>query len=76
MHENHKYVFHLIQNLNLFEEFYNDRFDYDQLEDKLKKNSYRKYRTFYEYYVFQFQVDVPNFFVDNSEKLFERMVHQ
>ena len=36
--------------IEYFHLFYNDKFHFDQLKDKLKKNYYRIYKTFYEYY--------------------------
>jgi hypothetical protein len=50
----------------LIEEFYNERFDYDRLRDKLMNNYDQKYTTFYEYDVLQYQVDFHLFFVDDN----------
>ncbi len=62
MHENHRYVFHRIRNRCLIGEFYNEKFDYDQLRDKSTNNDYQIYRTFYGYDVFHFRL----IFVDDN----------
>ena len=66
MHENHRYVFHRIQNSYPIEEFYNERLDYDRLGGKLMNNDYQKYKTFYGYDVFQYPIDFRLAFVDDN----------